>query len=136
MKILVKDNSTYKIFKPCNVPYILKVQLEEELERLRGEGILNRSGGICVCSDYKLKVVSHVETYPLPRVEDLFHVYLEVRHSQTCQPFQIKIRDIFNKNEGQISSVFQTFIWGGGGGGGGGGAQEKVNHRKKSITCT
>ena len=79
------------MFKPRTVPYVLKAKVGTELlDRLVKQGIITptqfsdwaapiipvvkQDGSIRVCRDYKLTAnnVPHFESYPLPRVEDLF----------------------------------------------------------------
>lgn len=89
-KIHIKEGAKPKFFKPRNVPYVLKEKLEAELERLQAQDIIRpvefadwaapvvpvvkQNGTIRVCGDYKLTInqASHTESYPLPRVEDIF----------------------------------------------------------------
>ena len=78
------------MFKPRTVPYVLKVKVGTELDRLVKQGnitpiqfsdwaapivpVVKQDGSIRVCGDYNLtsNKVSRLESYPLPRVEDLF----------------------------------------------------------------
>lgn len=77
-------------FKPRSVPYAMKYKVEKELERLQQLGViesiqfsnwaapivpvLKEDGTVRICGDYKLTInqAAKVETYPIPRVEDLF----------------------------------------------------------------
>ena len=79
-----------KFFKARPVPYALRDRVNTELDRLTKEGIispvtysdwgapmvpvLKTDGAVRVCGDYKLTVnlASHVDNYPIPRVQDLF----------------------------------------------------------------
>ena len=72
------------------VPYILKQKVADELDRLCNLGIISpvktakwatpivpvvkKDGTIRICGDFKSTVnqATHIETYPLPRVEELF----------------------------------------------------------------
>ena len=90
IQIMVKDNITPKFFKPRTVPYILKKMVEEELTRLQDKGIISpvqhsawaapivpivkKDGTIRICGDFKVTInqAIHVESYPLPRVDELF----------------------------------------------------------------
>ena len=72
------------------VPYFIRNKLEKQLQHLESLGIiepvqfsdwaapivpvLKANGELRVCGDYKLTVnwVAKLETYPLPRIEDLF----------------------------------------------------------------
>ena len=78
------------MFKPRTVPYVLKAKVGTQLDRLVKQGIITliqfsdwsapivpvvkKDGSIRVCGDYKLTAnkLSRLESYPLPRVEDLF----------------------------------------------------------------
>lgn len=77
-------------FKPRSVPYAMKYKVEKELERLQQLGViesiqfsnwaapivpvLKEDGTVRICGDYKLTInqAAKVETYTIPRVEDLF----------------------------------------------------------------
>ena len=81
---------TPKFFKARTLPYSLKDRVEEELNRLESLGIitpvkhskwaapvvpvLKQNGTIRLCGDYCVTInqASKVDTYPLPRVEELF----------------------------------------------------------------
>ena len=72
------------------VPFALKEKVEEELKRLQREEIVQpvqfsdwaapivpvvkQDGSVRICGDYRLTVnrASKLDSYPLPRVEDLF----------------------------------------------------------------
>ena len=89
-KIFVAPNAQPRFYKPRPVPYALKDKVEKELERLQADGIITpvqfsdwaapivpvvkSDGNIRICGDYSVTVnrVSKVDSYPLPRVEDLF----------------------------------------------------------------
>ena len=86
----VKTEVKPKFLRPRKVPYILKQKVEEELDRLSNLGIiapvktskwaapivpvLKRNGSLRICGDFKttFNQVSDIESYPLPRVEELF----------------------------------------------------------------
>ena len=88
-KIQVQEGITQKFFRP-RIPYVLKAKVETELDRLVNQGIITpiqfsdwaapivpvvkQDGTIRVCGDYKLTAnkVSRLESYPLPRIDDLF----------------------------------------------------------------
>ena len=82
--------------KPCfckarTVPYSLKGKIEQELNRLVKQGViepitfsewaapivpvLKKDGTVRICGDYKLSVnqASKVDSYPLPKIDDLLH---------------------------------------------------------------
>ena len=78
-----------KFHKPRTVPYALKGLVEEELECLMDLGIIIpvifskwavpivpvlKHGSMRLCGDYKVTIsqVLKVDSYPLPKVEDLF----------------------------------------------------------------
>ena len=72
------------------MPYALRSWIEQELTRLEDSGIIERvefsdwaapimpvvkpDGSVRICGDYKLtsNCVAKLDTYPLPRIEDLF----------------------------------------------------------------
>ena len=89
VKIHVDSSKPPRFFKPRPVPYALRRRVKQELERLQRDGIIEpvqfsewaapvvpvmkQDGRIRICGDYKLTVnsVSDIESYPLPRIEDL-----------------------------------------------------------------
>lgn len=89
-KIHVKENATPKYFKARSVPFALKDQIGEELDRLEKEGtiekvqysewaapivpLVKQDGNIRICGDYKVTVnpVAQLDNYPIPKAEDLF----------------------------------------------------------------
>ena len=86
----VKPQSRPKFFKPHSVPFAFKKIVKEELDRLMNQGIispvktskwaapivpvLKRNGTMRICGDFKttFNQVSDTESYPLPRVDELF----------------------------------------------------------------
>jgi hypothetical protein len=89
--LLVDQEAEPVFFKPRNVPYALRDQVNAELDRLCSEGIIEpisfsdwaapivpvvKSDGksVRICGDFKVTInqVARVERYPLPRVEDLY----------------------------------------------------------------
>ena len=89
-KFQIDTEAAPKFYKPRPVPYAMRNLVEKELERLQFQGIiepvkfsdwaapivpvLKKDGSIRICGDYKLTVnrAAKVDTYPLPRIEDLF----------------------------------------------------------------
>uniref|UniRef100_A0A8C2FFT4 Gypsy retrotransposon integrase-like protein 1 n=2 Tax=Cyprinus carpio TaxID=7962 RepID=A0A8C2FFT4_CYPCA len=90
VKLCVEPNAVPRFCKPRSVPYAMKHKVEQELERLQQLGIiepiqfsnwaapivpvLKEDGTVRICGDYKLTInqAAKLETYPIPRVEDLF----------------------------------------------------------------
>lgn len=76
--------------KARNVPYSLRVKVEQELEKLQVGGIIEpvahskwatpivpaikKNGSVRLCGNYKVTVnpVMCVDKYPLPKIEDIF----------------------------------------------------------------
>ena len=89
-KLYVDTNARPLFFKARSVPYALRQKVEQELERLQNQDVImpvphsewatpivpvvKRDGSVRICGDYKLTAnkVSKIETYPLPRIDDLF----------------------------------------------------------------
>lgn len=89
-KIFVPSDTQPRFYKPRPVPYAIKHRVEEELDRLQKNGVITpvqfsdwaapivpvikADGSIRICGDYSVTVncVSKLDSYPLPRVEDLF----------------------------------------------------------------
>ena len=90
IQLWVDKDATPRFFKPRLVPYSLKQKIESELERLQSLNVitpvkysdwaapivpvLKQDGSVRLCGDYKVTInqVSPTESYPLPRVEELF----------------------------------------------------------------
>ena len=88
-KLHVDPQSCPRFYKPRPVPYAMRDKIEQEIDRLKQEGIiqpvdfsdwatpivpvLKSDGSVRICGDYKLTVnqAAKVDTYPLPRIEDL-----------------------------------------------------------------
>ena len=89
-KIYVETEAKPKFLETRPVPYAMKGKIEAELKRLQDEGtiepvqfsewaapivpILKPDGSIRICGDYKTAVnqVSKLDSYPIPKIEDLF----------------------------------------------------------------
>ena len=89
VKLHVDASCKPHFFRPCPVLYALRSKVEAELYRLLKAGViepvrssdwaapivpvLKQDGSVRICGDYKMTVnkAAVVETYPLPRVEDL-----------------------------------------------------------------
>ena len=89
-KIHIDPQASPRFCKPRTVPYALRGRVEQELDRLERDGIITpvefsewaapivpvvkTDGSIRICGDYKVTVnqAAKVDTYPLPRVEELF----------------------------------------------------------------
>ena len=89
IKLNVDSNATPKFFKARSVPLALKGKVEAELDKLESMGIispvqfsrwaapivpvLKQNGAVGICGDYKVTInqASLVDTYPLPRIDEL-----------------------------------------------------------------
>ena len=89
-KIFISPNAQPRFFKPRPVAYAMKAKVEQELDRLQQEGVIKpvqfsdwaapivpvtkSDGTIRICGDYSVTVnaVSKLDSYPLPKVDDLF----------------------------------------------------------------
>ena len=89
-KLYVKSDARPHFFRPRSVAHSLKEKVVKELDRLQELGvitpvthsewaapivpILKGDGSIRICGDYKVTVnpVLLIDSYPLPRIEDLF----------------------------------------------------------------
>ena len=88
--ILIEPQSQPRYFKARPVPYALRDKVEAELQRLQALKVITlvtysawaapivpvvkAGGSIRICGDYKVTInrALILDTYPLPRVEDLF----------------------------------------------------------------
>uniref|UniRef100_A0A1X7USV9 Peptidase A2 domain-containing protein n=1 Tax=Amphimedon queenslandica TaxID=400682 RepID=A0A1X7USV9_AMPQE len=98
-KIHVSDHVQPKFIKLRPLPYALKEKVEKELMHLQESGLITpiqfsdwaapivpvvkSDGSIRICGDYRVTVnaVAKLESYPLPKVEDLFAALLGVYYS-------------------------------------------------------
>ena len=89
-KIHLNPEAQPKFYRARSVPYALKSKVELELDRLEKDGIIEPvqfsdwaapivpvvkpDGTVRICGDYKLTVnqAAKTDTYPLPRIEELF----------------------------------------------------------------
>ena len=89
-KLSVVPNAPPKFFKPRSVPFALCKRVENELDRLEGEGVLEKThysewaapvvavpkpdGRLRLCGDYKVTINPSldVDQYPLPKPEDIY----------------------------------------------------------------
>ena len=90
-KIYVDQDAQLKFHRARSVPYALRDKVDEELKRLQEEGtlepveiaewaapivpVLKRDkNAVRICGDFRLTVnpVSKLDSYPIPKVEDLF----------------------------------------------------------------
>ena len=81
---------TPRFYRACPVPNSLPSKVEQEISRLEEQGVMDpvqfsecaapvvpvikKDGTVRLCGDYKLTVntVAKPDTYPLPRIEDIF----------------------------------------------------------------
>ena len=89
-KIVIDSAARQTFWKARIVPYAMKERVNYELERLLKEGIiesvnhsdwatpivpiLKKYVSIRICGDYKItiKKVSKIDSYPIPRIEDIY----------------------------------------------------------------
>ena len=82
-------NALPKLFRPRVVPFALRGRVERELDRLQSQGVIEPvrfaewaapivpivkgDGSVRICGDYKVtaNAFALVDTYPLPRIDDL-----------------------------------------------------------------
>ena len=119
-KLHVSPDAQPRYYRPRPVPHSLRAKLDKQLQHLESLGIiepvqfsdwaapivpvLKANGELHVCGDCKLTVnrVAKLETYPLPRIEDLFaslaggksfskldlaHAYLQVELDQSAKKY-------------------------------------------------
>ena len=112
MKIHVDPEARPKLLKARPVPYAMTGKIEVELKRLQDEGtiepvqfsewvapivtILKPDDSIRICGDYKSTVnqVSKLDSYPIPKVEDLLATlggekFTKLDMSQAYQQLQL-----------------------------------------------
>ena len=88
-KVCVDPNALPKFFRPRVVPFALRGRVEKELDRLQSQGVIEPvrfaewaapivpnvkgDGSVRICGDYKVtaNAFALVDTYPLPRIDDL-----------------------------------------------------------------
>lgn len=86
----LKEGVTPVFYPPRPVPYLRKLKIEAEFERLEKEGIMSRvdhsdwgtpivpiekpNGEIRICADYKITLNKCIQdfSYPIPRIDDIF----------------------------------------------------------------
>ncbi len=89
-KIHIDPNVQPRFYRARTVPYVLQSKIEQELARLECDGIIKSvqfadwavpivpvmkpDGSVRICGDYKVTVnrAAKVDSYPTPRIEDLF----------------------------------------------------------------
>ena len=89
-------------YKPRTVPYAVRSKVEAELDRLEGEGVLEKvqsadwgapivpvskkDGSVRICGDYKLTINKAVkrDPYPLPCIEDIFASLAGGKTARSC----------------------------------------------------
>ena len=89
-KIYVEENATPKYFKARPLPYVMRDMVDKELDRLLADDIIEAvqhsdwaapvvpvmkaDKSVRLCGDCKLTVnqVAKLDTYPIPRIEDLY----------------------------------------------------------------
>ena len=118
-KLHINTAARPRFYKPRSVPYALCQKVERELDRLEEAGVIvptqhsdwtapivpvvKSNGSVRICGDYKLtaNTATKTESYPLPRIEDLFaslaggkvfskldlsHAYLQLPVAEESQP--------------------------------------------------
>ena len=89
-KLYPDNDAIPKFFKAISVPYAMKDKVGEELVRLKEAGvieevsnsewatpivpILKKDGSVRICGDYKITLnkVCKLDSYPIPRIDDLY----------------------------------------------------------------
>ena len=118
--IVVQPDSTPIFCRSRPVPHSLRAKVEEELLRLENEGVIQRveradwaapivpvvkpDKSVRICGDYRMTVnkVAKLDSYPLPRIEDIFtslaggkhfskldvaHAYLQLPLKDSCKQY-------------------------------------------------
>ena len=90
IQLSVNNRACPKFFKPRPVPFVLREKVEAELERLVASNVISpvqfskwaasivpvvkQNGSIWICGNFKVTInqASQIDTYSLPKIEDLF----------------------------------------------------------------
>ena len=127
-KLIVDPNIPAKYCKSRPIPYALRSKVDKELDRLVSEDIispvthsdwaaaivpvLKPDGSVRICGDYKLTVNKAVklDTYPIPKLEDLFSALsggkiftkldMSQAYNQLCLDESSKMYTVINTHRG------------------------------------
>ena len=90
VKLSIDPTVTPKFHKARSLPFALKEKVEAELQRLKEQGnispvtysdwaapivpVMKQNGNVRICGDYRVTVnqAIKIDSYPLPRIEELF----------------------------------------------------------------
>ena len=139
MDLCVPPDAQPKFFKARAVPYILKEKIENELDCLLSQSVIEPvqfskwaapivpvvkgDGTVHICGDYKLTVnqASTVDSYPLPRINDLFQslsggqqfskIDLSHAYQQLVLADQFKEFTTINTHRGLYQYIYLLAIW-------------------------
>ncbi|XP_037501564.1 uncharacterized protein K02A2.6-like [Rhipicephalus sanguineus] len=128
VKLHKKDAAVPRFCKARPVPFALRDKVSAEIDRQVREGVLSpvrvsewatpvvpvvkRNGDIRLCGDFKLTVnpATHLEQYPLPKIEDIFaslyggevFTTLDLRHAYNQLPLDDEARKmaVLNTHKG------------------------------------
>nr|XP_050040360.1 uncharacterized protein LOC126537393 [Dermacentor andersoni] len=128
VKLHKKEAAVPRFLKARPVPYALREKVSAEIDRQVQEGVLSpvrvsewatpvvpvvkRNGDIRLCGDFKLTVnqATHLEQYPLPKIEDIFaslyggelFTTLDLRHAYNQLPLDDEAREmaVLNTHKG------------------------------------